>query len=134
MKKESIELTSLYRLVDYIRSNITEGETLGFKQIDLLLVLLLHKNLSITEIAYQMDITPPSVSALTDKLIKKDLISRTYNQLDRRVVIINLKEEGKVLAQALKDKQDSIISFLEESLTTEEKHTLNTLIRKLNSH
>jgi DNA-binding MarR family transcriptional regulator len=134
LKKESIELTALFRLVDHIKSNITDGESLGFKQIDLLLILLLHKSLSITEIAYQMDTTPPSVSALTDKLIKKELITRTYNPLDRRIVIINLTEAGKELARDLKVKQDTIISVLEESLTIEEKHTFNTLLKKLNSH
>ncbi|MED1866020.1 MarR family transcriptional regulator [Fictibacillus nanhaiensis] len=132
MKKEPIDLFVLYKLVESIKGAITEGEKLGIKQIDTLLVLLKHQNMSITEIAHKMNVSPPSVSALTDKLIKKELIKRTYNHLDRRVVTVSLTESGRLLARELQQKQHTIISTIEDPLTKEEIHTFNNLLNKLN--
>lgn len=108
-----------------------EDETLGIKQIELLLVLINNKNISITEIANIMNVTPPSVSALTEKLIKKELIKRTYNHLDRRVVTVNLTESGELLASNLQKKQEEIIHHMESPLTQDEIHTFNNLLKKM---
>jgi DNA-binding MarR family transcriptional regulator len=132
LKRESIDLITLCKLVENIKATILEGETLGVKQIDTLLVLVKHKNINITEIANQMNVSPPSVSALTDKLIKKGLIKRTYNQLDRRVVTVNLTESGELLANNLQKKQENIITSIEDVLTKEEIHNFNNLLNKMN--
>ena len=133
MKSEFINLSALTKLVENIKGNMTEGETLGTKQIAALLVLFENKNISITEIANQMNVSPPSVSALTEKLIKKGLIKRAYNQLDRRVVTVNLTGSGELLASKLKKKQENIMSNLQGSLTKEDIHNFNCLLNKMNS-
>lgn len=53
-----------------------------------------------------MDVMPPFVSALTNTLIKNRLIERAYNQIDRRVVTIQLTETGMLHTKDLKNKQD----------------------------
>jgi len=108
LKSEFINLFALTKLVENIKGNMTEGETLGTKQIAALLVLFENKNISITEIANQMNVSPPSVSALTEKLIKKGLIKRAYNQLDRRVVTVNLTGSGELLASKLKKNKRTL--------------------------
>jgi DNA-binding MarR family transcriptional regulator len=131
LKSESIDLFALCKLVENIKENITEGETLGLKQIDTLLVLLKHKNISITNIANQLNVSPPAVSTLTEKLMIKGLIQRTYNHVDRRVVKVNLSENGKILANALQNKQETIRRNIEEPLTKDEIHTFNMLLNKM---
>jgi DNA-binding MarR family transcriptional regulator len=133
LKSGFINLSALIKLVENIKGNMKEGETLGTKQIDTLLVIFENKNISITEIANEMNVSPPSVSALTEKLINKGLIKRTYNQLDRRVVTVNLTESGELLASSLQKKQEKIISNLQDFLTKEDIHNFNCLLNKMNS-
>jgi MarR family transcriptional regulator, organic hydroperoxide resistance regulator len=130
--KNTVKIIELFHIVDNIRADITEGETLGIKQIELLLVLLKHKNLSISDIAKQMGVMPSSISGLTDKLLKKGLIHRTYNHIDRRVVTVNLTEKGILLARDLENKQEKILSKMESGLTKEEIHIFNNLLEKIN--
>lgn len=111
---------------------MTDGEPHSFRQINLLLILLKRKDMNISEIAYEMDVSPPSISALTEKLIKKELIQRTHNQVDRRIVTVNLTEKGMFLARDLKNKQKKIINQIETSLTKEELFTFVDLLDRIN--
>ncbi|MBH0171479.1 MarR family winged helix-turn-helix transcriptional regulator [Fictibacillus sp. 18YEL24] len=132
MKKETMELFTLFKTVEYLKTRMTDGEPHSFRQINLLLILLKRKDMNISEIAYEMDVSPPSISALTEKLIKKELIQRTHNQVDRRIVTVNLTEKGMFLARDLKNKQKKIINQIETSLTKEELFTFVDLLDRIN--
>ncbi|MGD6964401.1 MarR family winged helix-turn-helix transcriptional regulator [Fictibacillus phosphorivorans] len=132
MKKESIDFMFLLQTVENFKEEIAEGETLGFKQILMLLLVLKYKNMTVTELAVKMNVKQPSISALSDKLIKKELIHRKYNALDRRSVSINLTEKGVEKATWLKKKTENIMKEIEEFITLEERILFNQILSKMN--
>ena len=54
-------------------------------------------NLRFLDIAKLLDIDPPFVTALVDKLVKKELVERAENEKDRRVKKILLTQKGRIL-------------------------------------
>jgi DNA-binding MarR family transcriptional regulator len=88
--------------------------------------------MTVTEIALKMNVRQPSISALSDKLIKKELIQRKYNSLDRRSVSINLSELGLEKAIWLKKKTENIMKEREDIITLEERILFNQILSKIN--
>ncbi|MBH0175738.1 MarR family transcriptional regulator [Fictibacillus sp. 23RED33] len=95
-------------------SNFVEEDVLGKP-------VLTYKNMTVTEIALKMNVRQPSISALSVKLIKKELIQRKYNPLDRRSVSINLSELGIEKVIWLKKKTENIMKEREDIITLEER-------------
>ncbi|ANC77444.1 hypothetical protein ABE65_011795 [Fictibacillus phosphorivorans] len=131
MKRESINFIVLLQTVVNIKDEITNGESLGFIQVHMLLLVKKYKNMTVTEIALKMYVKQPSVSALSDKLIKKGLIQRKYNQLDRRSVSISLSDNGMVKAEQLKRKTEDIMKRMEENISLEERIVFNQILSKI---
>lgn len=61
----------------------------------------------IKDIASELHITPPSVTEMVQKLAKKNLV--IYEKYSG----VNLTEEGKAIAQAVKHRHDTFTTFLE---------------------
>lgn len=70
----------------------------------------------------------PNATRLMDKLCAKDLISRFNCESDRRVVYVEIKEEGlKLLEKIAMNRPDDLVSNLTES----EAETLSDLLDKI---
>ncbi|AWB43815.1 MarR family transcriptional regulator [Paenibacillus sp. CAA11] len=75
-------------------ARIISRESLTQNQIMLLMQLQLTQNLKITDIAERFMITPGAASSMCDKLEELGLVERTRTKEDRRVVYIQLTEQG----------------------------------------
>ncbi|GGG12430.1 hypothetical protein GCM10010912_66090 [Paenibacillus albidus] len=73
---------------------ITRSESLTHNQIMLLFLLQLTGRLNITDIAERFIITPGAASSMCDKLEDLGLVVRVRTKEDRRVVNIELTDQG----------------------------------------
>jgi len=64
-------------------------------QINVLLLLDRGHTLSMSQIAYQLDISKPNVTPIVDRLIEGDYVVRNPSKVDRRVIEISSTEKGK---------------------------------------
>ena len=75
--------------------------------------------IKVTEIAREMYLHPATIVGILDRLVSKGLVQRSKLNEDRRVVEINLTEQGQALvARAPEVAQGLLIKGL-EALTTE---------------
>ena len=78
---------------------------LSAPQMNMLMMIRVREAVSVTELAVLLNVSPPSVSTMVDRLVERGLLTRTPNDQDRR------KVEIRVTPEALKD-----ISQVEEMI------------------
>jgi DNA-binding MarR family transcriptional regulator len=67
---------------------------------------IIHSSpLAMKDLAEQLGLTPPSVTALTRRLVQTGLVARRPHAEDSRVVLLELTEAGKELHRELLDEQ-----------------------------
>ena len=63
---------------------------LSMAQVNALMMIRARGPLSLTELAGQLGVSPPSASAMVDRLVDKGLVSRKQSPEDRRRVVIGI--------------------------------------------
>jgi DNA-binding MarR family transcriptional regulator len=82
-------------VADPIRLQFWDNRGLTMAQLRLMYLLYQRDQQTITELAEQMHVRKPTITGLTDRLIKHKLIRRLDDPADRRVVRIGLTKEGR---------------------------------------
>lgn len=85
----------------------------------------------VVDLSRQVDLTSGATTLALNKLEQKGLIVRTRDHVDRRVVWVELTDEGKrIVEQVVKWRQQAIKKFL-DGLTDEEQKMFFQLINKI---
>src|SRR5699024_9998319 len=85
-----------------------------------------------TELAKILGLTPPTLTHLSEKLVKKKLAKRISSEKDRRMVYLDITEEGGNVVDRANLKGHELRKKLFSSLTEEEKNQLLHIYKKLN--
>lgn len=80
---------------DPIRLRFWDTRGLTMTQLRLMYLLYQRNELTISELAELMVVRKPTITGLTDRLVKNKLIRRISDASDRRVVRIALTKEGR---------------------------------------
>jgi DNA-binding MarR family transcriptional regulator len=133
---EEMDIASL--LVSLTRSMYrtmrTATPTCSFLEIKTLNMTHEQKNPSMKDLADELGISSPAMTAIVDRLVENGNLTRAEDQSDRRVIRISLTTKGK------KDfeKNRSVIfdAFNERAsvLSDDEKKELARILRKLNTY
>jgi len=70
-------------------------------------------------------------SRIVDRLLKKDLVERTINKMDKRLVDIRISKSGIKLLAKMDDTIEYHTTSAFEKLTVEEQNTLDNLLDKI---
>jgi MarR family transcriptional regulator, organic hydroperoxide resistance regulator len=103
---------------------------LTIAQLKSLFFINYEKTTSSKNLAAALRVTPPNVTGIIDRLVEQGLVSREYNQQNRRMQILKLTEKGNVLLNDLKVRNTVRYTRLLEALDTED---LSVLVRGLSS-
>lgn len=87
--------------------------------------------LMMTDIADRAGLSLSAVTAIMDGLVEKDLVSRERSRDDRRVVRVELTNEGQVVFQEIEEFHLRIVRGMLSSLNLEEQDKLIGLFRKM---
>jgi DNA-binding MarR family transcriptional regulator len=105
------------------------GKTDGYYQI--LGMLIDGDSLPISQIGKQLQISKPNMTPLIDKLVKDKMVKRIRSKEDRRVVNIEITDEGKkFLLEARKVVEENIKENL-SNLNDKELETLNESLENI---
>ena len=88
--------------------------------------------ITVTEIAQEMGVTLPSVTATVKKLEKKGLVTKERSQSDARQVVIRLTEAGRRADIAHRYFHRKMILSISASIPDEEKPVLLQALRRIN--
>lgn len=109
-----------------------DAKEFGFSpsHFEVLMYLSLQGTATMTDVAKWLNITPPSVSAIIEKLVLKKFIKRVNNDKDRRTIEISLGEEAhKLFAKLHKSKKVLFYKTLSK-LNEKDKEDLIRIINK----
>lgn len=107
-------------------------EDLGISHILTLGYLYTNGKARPSQVAKELGLTAPTVTHLTNKLVKRNLVTRLLDENDRRIILLEITDEGKrILHRANKDGH-KLREEIFMKLTTEEREQLLQLFTKLN--
>lgn len=88
-------------------------------------------HMMMTEIAEQALLSLSTVTGLVDNLVSKSLVNRERSEQDRRVVRIELTNEGQKMYQQSLEFRSSLVHSMLSSLEKSEQDALISLFRKI---
>lgn len=115
-----------------IQWNKIFNEELGVSHILLLGHLASKEKSRPSDIAKVLGLTPPTVTHLSEKLVKKKLAVRSTDEEDRRIVYLSITEAGKEILQRANLEGQILRRNLFEKLTIEEQQQMLRIYQKLN--
>lgn len=84
-------------VADPLRVRLWHERELTTQQLRALLCLRARDGASLGELAAALDVSPPTMSGLVDRLVRQQLVRRCEDETDRRVVRHHLTAEGQAL-------------------------------------
>jgi DNA-binding MarR family transcriptional regulator len=135
-KSEHVDSIEEYlRKVDYIIRKkgrvILSDFNITVPQFTALQILINNGDMTISELSQKMDLACSTITDLIDRMEKTNLVRRRKDEQDKRVVRVEVLQEGHdILARVLEKR----IEFLSEKLkgvTEEDKRTLRTALENL---
>lgn len=108
---------------------ISEDYHITCIQYEILSLVYEVKSISIGDIANKMFMDKGNISSMCKKLEKNELLIRTRNQKDERIVEVCLTKKGNNMIKMMNDKLDIIFKKVMEE---EEKEELDNITKALN--
>lgn len=110
----------------------TFGEELGVSHILVLGQLSIDGKSRPSDIAKSIGLTPPTVTHLCEKLVKKELIVRSKDEDDRRIIYLSITPSGVQILERANEEGQVLRKKLFEKLTSEEQAQMLAIYKKLN--
>lgn len=83
------------------------------------------------DLAEELSIAPSSATDLADRLAAKDLVKRTQNPADRRIVLLSLSRQGRKIISDASDVQMRLCREMLESFAPDERETLVAMMQRV---
>lgn len=116
-----------------IKWNKKFNENLGVSHVLTLNYINNNQNARPSEIARELGLTPPTVTILVNKLVKKELVVRQLDDSDRRIITLVITDKGKETLVRASSVGHELRRELFTKLTEQEKEQLSIIYKKLNS-
>ena len=104
------------RIVDPIRFQLWADRGLTMPQVRVLFELVEAGERSAGELAEALSVAPPTITGLTDRLVKLALIQRREDARDRRVVQLALTDEGRALTAEIAEQAGAYLREVFDAL------------------
>ncbi|WP_114149510.1 MarR family winged helix-turn-helix transcriptional regulator [Glycomyces xiaoerkulensis] len=100
-------------------------------QAEVLTVLADDEPLTLADLGRYLVCETGSPSRLVDAMVRKGLVTREPDPVDRRVVLLRLTPSGRELVERVEANDERIDSLLEEAIGTEELAAASHALRRL---
>jgi MarR family transcriptional regulator, 2-MHQ and catechol-resistance regulon repressor len=127
-------LMKAYRALAQVDARSIASSGLGISDFAVLEILLHKGPLPVNTIGRQVMLTSGSITTAVDRLEKKLFVRRRACPKDRRVTYVELTPAGRMLIRQVFKTHASKLEAVFEPLSTTERSTLATLLKKLGKH
>lgn len=112
------------------------GEPFQLRRIDFTILMLVASNPNVTQrqMSLALDVSAPRLTLVCDKLVERELITRTRSEEDRRKQTIALTRKGAALVRKAERIADGMESELLGHLSDLERVQLFELLEKVARH
>jgi DNA-binding MarR family transcriptional regulator len=121
-------------ILDPIRIKFYTERGLTMPQMRVLFMLAERPGASAGELADELQVAPPTVTGMTDRLHKQGLIVRGVDPSDRRLVRLSLSDEGIRLTTEVADMSKATLRQVFERMPEERLELLTDLLEELTGH
>ncbi|MEB3102540.1 MarR family winged helix-turn-helix transcriptional regulator [Ferviditalea candida] len=131
---------SLRRKIGIEHRSLMEKNGTGMTrpQFFMLHIIKEHGPCKITQLAERLEVKPSAITVMIDRLVLSKLVMRTQDPNDRRVVLVELTEEGENELEKARDFSKQIISRYFSRLDSDELaqfvHTFEKIVRISNEN
>jgi DNA-binding MarR family transcriptional regulator len=124
---------SLRRLFRTLRKGLNELYTdyIPSNEFAVLQTLNNQSPLMASEIANELKVSSSHITAVTDRLVKKSYIQRVRSDSDRRIVYLEITDEGKRIACEMDEIKNEYFGNKFSALSEEEVKTMINIFTKL---
>lgn len=103
-----------------------------FSQMEVLRYVMKNNNPTMKDIANYLHITPPSVTAIIEYLMKNGLIKKEIQKSDHRVVHIKITSKAHKIFSSIKSKKLEIIKMILSRLNNNDQKEFIRILTVLN--
>ncbi len=107
------------RIIDPVRFQLWAERGLTMPQARVMFTLIEHGERTAGELAEEVSVSPPTITGITDRLVKQGLVERREDPRDRRIVVLGLTDEGRKLTLEIAEKSRVYMGEVFDSLTSE---------------
>ncbi|MCG8549540.1 MAG: MarR family transcriptional regulator [Desulfobacterales bacterium] len=89
-RKVHDNITRIITAVAMEKGKASQFGELSYQQKNMIMMIRVRECVSVTELSGILNVSPPSVSAMVDRLVERGLLIRTHSEKDRRKVEIRV--------------------------------------------
>lgn len=97
------------RILDPVRFQVWSDNGLTMPQARVLFTIVEHGEKSAGELAEHLGVAPSTITGITDRLVRQNLICRKEDPNDRRVVLLAVTEEGAALTSEIAESSRALL-------------------------
>lgn len=112
-------------------NHLFEDELTGM-EFTYLKFIMEKKQVMTSMLSQEFNVATSHVTAVTDRLVKRNLVTRKRAETDRRVIYLCITEDGEKLVETLVEKKHKYMEGKFKSLTDDEMEHLLQLFCKIN--
>jgi len=112
-------------LEEALAPNLTEG------QLNVLELLLQHQPMKPSDLLQYLSTTPAAITTLLDRMERGELITRTRDDNDRRIVWVNVTDKGKREAERGMAIRDAYVQQALDRISSHNQQLLVYLLGKV---
>ncbi|KRM27732.1 MarR family winged helix-turn-helix transcriptional regulator [Limosilactobacillus panis] len=91
----------------------------------------MYDHQTVSQVAKKLHLTPGTMTAMTDRLIKKGYVERKRDKADRRIIRLYLTNKGRVLYRAHRAFHNMMVKSFLKGMDAEELSIVNKAIHNL---
>ena len=129
---EVIELDRrIHRVIRRHSADAWMNLNLTVPQIKTLFFVSNQRDTNPTKLATALQVTPPNVTGIVDRLVEQGLMTRQDNPEDRRALVLRITEKGESILSDLRERRTSIMREILDYLSAKELSCLVDGLSKL---
>ena len=115
-------MEAIHPIMQFVRAEMRSQRepSLSIPQFRLLAFLGRHPGASLSEVAEHLGVTRATASAMTDRLVQRQLVDRAEHPQERRQIMLKLTQGGSDRLEQMRDLTRLRIAALLEGLTPEQ--------------
>lgn len=104
---------------------------ISMPQLKVMMVLYSGDHCTVTQVAEALHVSLPNVTGLVDRLVAQEMVDRTSDPSDRRVVLLALSPRGKQVLSDLFAERTEILHRIFARLSEEERVAVRDALQAL---
>ncbi|WP_142327084.1 MarR family winged helix-turn-helix transcriptional regulator [Bacillus thuringiensis] len=125
--------TNVFAMFRTLRNDIGKifGGYIPWNEFIVLRILNRTNKEMVSRVANELNVSNSHITAVTEKLINKGFVTRSRSTSDRRVVYLEITEQGKDLVEKMEDAKKQYLQERFSTLSEDEMNVMISISKKL---